>query len=60
MDNQTVAVPAADISTKILARAVDCAHVLATIVCTPQKIAGMVGLPLPQEAEVLDTNYNYL
>ena len=44
VDDQSVAVPTADVSAKILARTVDCAHVLAAIVSTPQKIAGTVGI----------------
>ena len=44
VDNQTIAVPTADISAKILAKTVDFVHVLTTTVSTPQNIAGTVGI----------------
>ena len=44
--NQVVAVPTADVSAKILARTVECAHVLAKIVNTRQKIAGKAGISI--------------
>lgn len=46
VDNQAVAVPTADVSAKILARTVDCAHVLAEIVNTRQKIAEKAGISI--------------